>query len=181
MKTEIAPALPFTAEEAELANEEWRATCGHFSIAAACNVPLPQVKAAYSKLTGWTSPTMLKEALNNLRRGFAENKLPRGCPHEVVKFARFHNGAPVIFRIQWEGRWLDEGVPPRVAYFHTHWVAMRDGYVFDPMLFWASWDAVQSWPDRVDAAVRLMARDEPKPKELVTGWHFTHAYLLSKA
>ena len=33
-----------------------------------------------------------------------------------------------VVRVQWGGPWLKPGVPPRVAYGFTHWVASR----FDP-------------------------------------------------
>lgn len=50
-----------------------------------------------------------------------------------------------INRVQWEGPWLEPGVPARVAYRHTHWVAHLDGWVLCTVCNPAEWIPVEDW------------------------------------
>lgn len=50
-----------------------------------------------------------------------------------------------INRVQWEGKWLNPGVPPRVAYFHTHLVAHFNGVVLCTCCLNAEWVPVEHW------------------------------------
>ena len=55
-----------------------------------------------------------------------------------------------LVRIQWGGRWTNPGVPMRVRYRHTHWVAVGNGEVFDINAIcvggWMPWD---EWQDEL--------------------------------
>ena len=160
------PILHYTAEQSDRAHEEWQATCGHHAIAAACGISLDAVRAAFPKLCGYTSPTMLMTTLHALQRGFSVQR-----PGTILARHSPASG-PAMFRIQWEGTWLNPEVPKAAAYKHTHWVAICDGWVLDPMLHTTVWYPLAVWPRIVDHAIKDMHR--------VTGWHFTHAYILSK-
>lgn len=74
-----------------------------------------------------------------------------------------------IYRIQFLGPWLDPGVPPRVAYFHTHWVAVRGPWVLDTVVDPSSWIRLTEW------IVRIHAYSNEAPS---TGWKWTHFYEL---
>ncbi len=52
-----------------------------------------------------------------------------------------------INRVQWEGKWLNPGVPARVAYFHTHLVAHFQGLVLCTACLTDKWIPVDEWRD----------------------------------
>lgn len=156
-------SIPYTAEESVCANREWRATCGHHSIAAAVGVKLDAVKAACPKLTGWMSPTMISKTLAAL-----------GCNPRAYPCAQKMGQPPpwmvAIMRIQWEGPWLKEGVPVKAAYAYTHYIAVTPGSeVMDPALDTISLLPWQSWISAVNEYA-------PQTHKRAYGWHFTHAW-----
>ena len=136
MKT--PPPLQFTAVDSEAANKAWKATCGPHSIAAACSINLERVReamlAAGVNYRGWMSPTQVGKTLRSLGRGY---KLASG-----LKTMELCNG---INRVQWEGKWLNPGVPPRIAYFHTHLVAHFDGWVLCTACQVDEWIPASDW------------------------------------
>lgn len=152
------PILRFTEAESDRAHAEWKATCGPHSIAAACGLTLDEVRAALPPYKGWMSPTMIGETLRALARPYTLRK--------GLKTQELCNG---VNRIQLEGKWLDPGVPARVAYFHTHYVAHRAGWVLCTVCRAAQWIPVHVWR-RV-----LLEGADPKP------FHVTHHYHLKNA
>jgi hypothetical protein len=84
----------------------------------------------------------------------------RTCRYPL-KTADLCNG---ISRIQWEGKWLNPGVPARVAYHHTHWVAHFNGWVLCTACEPAKWITVSAWKD-------FHLNCEP-----VSPFHITHHY-----
>lgn len=128
------PVLRFDAVQSELANKDWKATCGPHALAAACGLTLEEVRAVLVNYKGWMSPTQMTQALLKLRR-------PYNFRHHL-KTQELCNG---INRIQWEGKWLNPGVPARVAYFHTHWVAHFNGAVLCTACAPADWIRVEDW------------------------------------
>jgi hypothetical protein len=129
------PKLCYSAEESERANLDWKASCGPHSIAAACGLTLEAVRPALVNYKGWMSPTQMSQALLFLGR------LTQA---RVVKTLTLCNG---INRVQWEGKWLNPGVPPRVAYFHTHWVAHCRGWVLCTACAPAEWIREDEWAE----------------------------------
>lgn len=148
MTTRISSHLPllFTADQSDAANEEWGANCGPHSLAAACGHKLSSIRTALPNFRGFMSPTEISHALTVLCEPF---KFKSRLKTDV-----FCNG---INRIQWEGKWLNPGVPPRVAYFHTHYVAHFDGWVLCSGHVPWLWLSIKEW------------------KRLTTEpWHITH-------
>lgn len=92
----------------------------------------------------------------NLRRHFV---LRAG-----LKASELCNG---INRIQWEGKWLNPGVPARAAYRHTHYVAHRDGWVLCTACINDEWLPVDVW--------RAFVAQAEKP------FHVTHYWGLESA
>ena len=121
MKT-IPPILRYTEADSDRANDEWKATCGPHSIAAACGKTLEDVRAAMLRAgvnyRGWMSPTQVTNTLHAL-----------GVFPSIQSKLKTMELCDGINRVQWEGKWLNPGVPPRVAYFHTHLVAHFSGFV----------------------------------------------------
>ncbi len=131
--TPSPPPLRFTPVESDEANTAWKATCGPHSIAAACGLNLEEVRAALIGYKGWMSPTQVTATLRQLGRPF---DLKTGLKTETL--------CEGINRIQWEGPWLKPGVPARVAYFHTHYVAQSNGMVFCTACV-PEWIPVEDW------------------------------------
>lgn len=156
----------FTAAEAQAAWEAWGLNCGPGALAAVLDIPLGTAREA---LVGfdqkrYTNPTMMRAALVTLG----------------VKFdwqVRKHAYLPPIYglaRVQWEGPWTAAGVPPRVAYRHTHWIGGRvhagEQQVFDINCMSAGgWVSFGTWQRAV--VPWLLKQCEPK----ATGdWWITH-------
>lgn len=73
-----------------------------------------------------------------------------------------------INRLQWEGKWLNPGVPARVAYFHTHWVAKCGDFVLCTATEPSAWIPESDWRDFLVNALK-------KP------FHVTHHYAFPVA
>lgn len=157
-----SPVLRFTAEESARANKDWKATCGPHSIAAACGIALDQVREQleyFGDYKGWMSPTQVQRVLLRLQKPF---RLDRWN----IKTSELCNG---INRIQWEGPWLKPGVPARVAYRHTHWIAHFNGWVLCTACLPSEWITVEDW------------RHHHLEVEPATPFHITHHYEMENA
>ena len=152
--------LLYTKADSERANKEWKATCGPHSIAAACGKTLDDVRVAMVvagvKYRGWMSPTQVTQALLALGK-------VSGLTHHL-KTDKLCEG---INRVQWEGKWLNPGVPARVAYFHTHWVAHFGGWVLCTACEPAKWIPAAEWR-------HFHLECEPR-----SPFHITHHYVLA--
>lgn len=158
-----APALRFTKAESDEAHEQWGASCGHHSIAAAFDLTLDAVRKALPHEKGWMSPTDVRLTLHNLGLG-SRYRLTQNI---ISHLKRPKELRPGINRIQFEGRWLDPGIPKRVAYLRTHYVAMRDRFVLDTVVHPSLWIPLDDWRLNAD----FYYNDHP-----VTGWHITHHF-----
>ena len=100
-----------TAEESDRAYEVWGANCGPGAIAAIMGMRLDDVRGHIPEFDKkrYTSPTMMYAALKSIGRPW--RKAGKVWPN----FG--------LVRIQWEGPWTEPGVPAKVAYWHTHWIA----------------------------------------------------------
>lgn len=145
------PALQFTEADSDRAHREWKATCGPHAIAAALGLTLDHVRQYLHEYRGWMNPTQMTRTLLALRK--IHNSTAR------LKTADLCNG---INRIQFEGPWLNPGVPAKAAYAHTHWVAHFDGQVFCTACSVSAWLPARHW-----RAV-LIESDSP--------FHITHHY-----
>lgn len=142
--------LVFNQQDSDRAHKEWKASCGPHAIAAACGKNLDEVRAVLVNFKGWMSPTMVSNALGAL--GMTDILY-----QTKLKTDALCNG---INRVQWEGKWLNPGVPAKVAYFHTHLVAHFYGFVLCTTCLDAEWIPVANWRDH------LLENDWP--------FHITH-------
>lgn len=112
---------PFTEAEMERAATEWGANCGPSALAFALQVPIESVRHAIPDFEDrhYTSPTMMKSALENLRTGYSVFSTSR---REEMLCGMFSD-RPALVRIQWGGPWCAPGVNPKWAYRQTHWIA----------------------------------------------------------
>ena len=137
--------LLYTEADSKKANKEWKATCGPHSLAAACGKTLDQVRDAMAMAAinyrGWMSPTQVTKTLVAL-----------GQPYSLKSGLKTDALCEGINRVQWEGKWLNPGVPARVAYFHTHLVAHFNGFVLCTCCLHAEWVPVEDWRSFIPGA-----------------------------
>lgn len=154
--------LPYTDEQSQKAYDDWQATCGHHSIAAASQRPLEDVRKAIPNYRGWMSPMQILKTLFHLKQGFHYRK-------DLHTQDIPDSPNPQILRLQFEGSWLNPGVPAAAAYHHTHYIAVLGNEVMDPMIDSSVLIDKSAWLETQDIRVT-----QSKPK--ATGWHFTHAW-----
>ncbi|MCB9902551.1 MAG: hypothetical protein H6826_14495 [Planctomycetes bacterium] len=112
---------PFTQADAQAAFESWGCNCGPAALAFALQLPLDAARDAIDgfEQKRYTSPTMMKNAVNNLGREMLVIKPACGDTLRDEMFADI----PALVRIQWCGPWTAKGSNPRWAYGYTHWIA----------------------------------------------------------
>lgn len=170
----MIPALKFDGEDLVAAHRAWKCSCGPSALAALAELDLPAVREVVGKgfeSRGYMSPTQMEIAA--ARAGL------RMIPRPVYGQQRCP-GQRGLAWVQFQGRWLRPGVPPHVAYLHTHWIAYwmdaRGGpFVFDcnagiaPVAEW--WREtvpalVQEHRGATGVTLRKMWRVEPMERRL---------------
>lgn len=160
----VAPR--FTAEDADRAYDEWGANCGPGAIAAICGLTLDELRPHMGDFERkhYTNPTLMWAVLDSLKADWVQVKPPGRWPEHG------------LCRVQWHGPWTAPGVPPRVAYRHTHWVGAAtrsDGQVgvFDINAIGngSGWSSLRDW-ERIVVPYILK---ECVPRASGT-WHLTH-------
>lgn len=162
--------LPYTAEESEIAYREWKAMCGHHSIAAVTGKPLQAVRESGIKLCGWMSPTMVTQCLLALGAGFIHQRLPT-YPHPYDAFLGPNYDATRILRVQFLGPWMKG--PAAAQYRHTHYLAFLAGAVMDPVIDTAIMLSAEDW-------IVWACENYPQVHPKCTGFAFTHCWNISK-
>ncbi|WP_428673677.1 hypothetical protein [Reyranella sp.] len=161
------PPTRFTAADAKRAHEEWGCNCGPAALAAICGLTLDEVRLLMGdfEAKGYTNPTLMAESLLRARVSWYRRQVRQWPTYGLA-------------RIQWTGPWTKPGVPPRVAYRHTHWVgAMRSLQrtgaigVFDINMIanGTGWAALEDWQSVL--VPWLLGECEPKADG---GWFITH-------
>lgn len=164
--------LPYTTAEAESAHDQWNAMCGHFSIAAATGRPLEDIRTAGVPLKGWMNPTMIRETLESLHVPFDRWQFmgtSHKNPEAILETDNLKGGA--ILRIQWEGSWMNPGVPKGAQYQRTHYIACKAGRIMDPAM-----------GPNIHMPVGLWLQEVPKVVSQIKGatsYHFTHAWTIN--
>lgn len=128
------PPLKFGIDEVQQAHAAWRFNCGPAALCAILGMTPDELRPHLLDFEqrGYTSPTLMAGVLCGLKVPF---RRLYECQHQVA-------GRPLsgefpqsgLVRVQWGGPWTKPGVPIRVRYRHTHWVAMRRNiswHVFD--------------------------------------------------
>jgi len=166
-------SVRFTAEGAERAFEEWGCNCGPGAIAAALDLTLEEVRPMMCDFEHkhYTNPTLMWDILNEAGVTWSLVKPPAAWPQYGLA------------RIQWEGPWTAPGVPPRVAYRQTHWVAAqwseerKTFAIFDiNAMYSGGWIAEQYW---VGALVPwILESCVPRANGR---WHLTHVVEIERA
>lgn len=152
--------LRYTEADSDRAHDEWRANCGPHTLAAALALTLDQARALLTdfEARGLMNPTMMETALARAAWSYVATK---GLYTSTL--------CEGINRIQWEGSWLNKGVPIGAAYARTHWVAAAAGFVLCTACAPAMWLPEERWRH----LIAQRCREEIKG---CTGWHVTHHY-----
>jgi hypothetical protein len=105
----------FTIEDADRAHKEWGANCGPGALAAITGLTLDEVRPHMGDFErkGYTNPTLMNFALRRIGRPW--RKIGATWPRYG------------LVRIQWEGPWMDPGVPMPARYRYTHWIGSALG------------------------------------------------------
>lgn len=182
----MTPApVRFSVAEAEAAHAAWGANCGPTALAAVLGLTLDQVRPAIPRFEerGYTNPTMMQAALDELSRGWRQLRLD-----EPLRYG--------LCRVQWGGPWFDPGVPVAATYRHTHWVGyvgsesqiygmpigrlwpVEEGaQVFDVNALCAGgWIPMREWADEL--VPWLLRETTPRASG---EWWFTHRYEVQHA
>lgn len=159
----------YSFNEAELhaASESWGCNCGPAALAAILGVKLDVARVAIPNFEErrYTTPTMMQKALEALNVPFIKlEKLP---PPEsgLLNYG--------LVRVQWEGPWLNPGVPAIYAYRYTHWIAAIQGkngrFVFDVN---SGWESFRMWEASTAREIAALY------KKATGKFRFTHRWNL---
>lgn len=157
--------LPYTEAQSIAAHHEWKASCGHHCCAAFAGKPLDDVKNSGIKLTGWMNPTMISQCLTGVQSPFEKIVRLSLTPGQILE-----ESTPMarrIFRVQFSGPWMNG--PAVGQYKFTHYIALVDGWIMDPLLDCCLLINPKIWLQWAEAAY-------PKLVPKCTGFHFTHAW-----
>ena len=170
--------LRFTVEDAQKASDAWSFNCGPGALCGLLGMTPDELRPNLGEFEqkGYTNPTLMKDALGRLGRTFTQ--IYRGdVPQEKPTLAV--NG---LLRIQWGGPWTKPGVPMRVRYRHTHWVAssLTSGTflprIFDVNATCSGWIRYREWSEQL--VPWLLKQCEPKSDGT---WWVTHAWEVNAA
>lgn len=115
---------PFTEQESQKAHDEWGANCGPNALAFALGIHVNETRRLIPEFEAkcYTTPTMMREALDRAGAKFAVARVPARKPGHLADIEPMFHKATALVRIQWEGPWTEPGANPRWAYRQTHWV-----------------------------------------------------------
>lgn len=108
---------PFSSEELLAAMRDWNCNCGPSALAFALQVGLDKIRGKIPGFDqkGYTSPSMMSEALYELGKGYLAIRADDYRP--------MFNHRIALVRVQWHGPWTAPGANPKWAYRQTHWIA----------------------------------------------------------
>ena len=156
--------LHFTEQDAIRAFDEWGSNCGPGAIAAIAGLSLDELRPHLGDFEKkkYTNPLLMYQILRSLNLKTSMRKPPQWTTFGLV-------------RVQWEGPWMDPGVPIAARYRHTHWVGAatvneRVGVFHINCMNSGGWVSLDDW-SRVIAPYLI----EHHAKKANGKWHITHA------
>lgn len=161
--------LPYTAEESDHAHREWKATCGHHSIAAATHRPLHAIRDSGVRLCGWMNPTMVSQCLRSLGADFTLKPIAAD-QHPYLEFVDGNTGLDRIFRVQFLGPWMQG--PVTGQYRKTHYIACLQRGILDTIYSPTTILSHEAWYEDAQEFY-------PQSSKGCTGFCFTHAWSIS--
>lgn len=172
-------AARFTLEDAERAGDGWGANCGPAALALVAGMTLDEVRPHLGDFErkGYTNPTLMFDSLRRIglkwRCGLAQQSSEN---QGMLAWPQFG-----LARVQWEGPWTAPGVPIRVRYGHTHWVASMSVEGEEQNIFDINCICVGGWvplPEWSTSVVPWLLKEcQPKANGR---WHLTHAIEIER-
>lgn len=159
-------ALRFNVDEAQSAVDSWGFNCGPGALCAVLGYTPDELRPHLGDFEqrGYMNAPMVMETLDRLK----------------VRYRTMRDGWPQfgLCRVQWEGPWLDPGVPMAARYRHTHWIAAEnavDGLrIFDVNAVCAGgWMPYEEWSGQL---VPWLLSDHKRANRR---WHLTHRIELA--
>lgn len=163
------PRLRFTLDEADRAAEAWGFNCGPAAVAAICGLSIGELRPHLGDFEQkrYTNPTLMFQILRSLDAAWRRMPTAALTPWPAYGLAR----------IQWEGPWMEPGVPIGARYRQTHWVgccARNPDHIgiFDINCLnnGSGWVALEDW-----AAILVPAILKACHPRANGGWHITHS------
>lgn len=116
----------FTIDDVERAFDDWFFNCGPAALCAVLDKTPDEIRPHLLdfEAKGHTNPTLMTDILRGLGvryRQVYRSDVP--APMPAIQYG--------LVRVQWGGPWTRPGVPMRVRYRRTHWVAVAGDKVFD--------------------------------------------------
>lgn len=111
----------FTSSDVDSAHSAWSCSCGPASLAVILDMTLDEVKPLFPEFKGYTTPTLMMEALRRSKRTWRHRAI-RDSATGNPPWPRYG-----LCRIQWHGPWTLPGANPRWSYTKTHWVGVSQG------------------------------------------------------
>lgn len=168
----IHPPQRFTAADCAHAHAAWGCNCGPAALAAMAGLSLDEVRPHLGDFEAkrYMNVTMMRAALARLRIAFGEVN-----PGEALDYPFYG-----LCRVQWEGPWMNAGVPVYARYPHTHWIgAYRKPVTSDIVVF--DVNCPVGWADLDVWNQLLVPQLVAQHKRASGGWHFTHAFDIPAA
>lgn len=173
--------LRMTEAAAREAQEAWGFNCGPGALCGLLDVTPAEIRPHLLEFERkrYTNPTLMEDILRRLAVPFRvgyRGDIPHPQPETVLP-------AFGLVRIQWSGRWTRRGVPMRVRYRRTHWIAVRDcqpgeacggKMVFDVNGVGEGWITFHVW--RTQLVPWLIAGIDPQ----IEGWWPTHCLEIGR-
>ena len=132
--TDMATKTLFSPWDMEVAAVNFDAACGHGALAAAVGCQVCYAMQ-YFGAGGWVNIPMMKSALAHANV----------CFDSVDGWDQ--TGACAVTMIQFLGPWMNPGVPVAARCQHRHWVATREGMVWDCNT--GKWQTREEWEKEV--------------------------------
>ncbi len=119
--------FPATIDQVQKAANDWNFNCGPGALCAVLNLTPDQLRPHLGDFEqkGYTNPTLMLNVLTSLG----------ATVRQVYRADAPCNNPPTlefgVMRVQWGGPWTKPGVPMRVRYRQTHWIAASGDQAFD--------------------------------------------------
>jgi len=175
--TKNIESLGWTWEMIEEASK-WGFNCGPGALCAVTGKTPSEIRPHMNGFEekGYTNPTLMKQALASLDLPYSRVFECKGA--KTAEGWTYPNFG--LVRIQWAGPWTAPGVPVRVRYRHTHWIATRnprDREVFDVNAVCAGgWIPFREWSREL--VPWLLEKCVPKANG---NWWPTHCWEINPA
>jgi hypothetical protein len=171
----------FTMADAIRAADAWGFNCGPAAVAGVLHLTIDELRPHLGDFEQkrYTNPTLMQAILARVEAPV----LRTSVKGEGYGSAPLTWPAYGLCRVQWEGPWMEPGVPVAARYKYTHWVGVdRMLPEEEPSIFDVNCLRVGGWVPMSEWVCSLVPWLLPQISRRATGrWHITHAIAIDKA